>query len=470
MKLRKVRRLRKSLLTRYVLILAMALVFIPVLIPVSFLASWGVNLLLNPHQAWQTSRPYGSGLDIETAWHKAAAGLRDATPEVIDAKLKELKRRYPDAALYWVDSAGQTRLQLPEQETVPPQWTLEGTIAFMKKRVDADPFTVVAFIGGDERAKQGFMVLELPRKLMVIVDENRSNDSRFYGVFLAIMLGAFVLLSYWFFSDIRKRLLRLEAGMTRTGPDGLPTPIQEGRPDEIGRLEQAFNHMVYEMGGSRRREREEEELRKSLISHLSHDLRTPLTVLGSHLYSLRQELLTEQGKQSLTLMETKIVDLSGLMDHLLSYNLLSSGRYAMSPERLDVLRVVRESAAAWYPVWEKAGINPDIELPEQPLYLNIDAQGFRRVLDNLFQNLVRHAGAGGYVGITVQHRAGAAALVISDRGPGMQAVSAAAGSGLGLQIVDLLLREMGLVRAVESTDAGTKVYIYPVDQPKQPRN
>ncbi|MFL0555057.1 sensor histidine kinase [Paenibacillus barengoltzii] len=461
MKFRPVRKFRKSLLTRYVLILGIAFVFIPVMIPISFIAAWGVNVLLNPDHYGHEIRPYGTGKQIEAAWHQAAAELEGAQAETINAKLREMKQRYPDAALYWVDTAGMTRLQLPEQASVPPQWSLEDTIAFMKQRVDADPFTVVAFIGGDEQAKQGFMVLELPRKYMVIQKGEQFSDNRFYGVFIAILLGAFVLLSYLFFSDIRKRLLRLEAGMTRPGPDGLPSPIEEGRPDEIGRLELAFNHMVFALKDSRQREREEEELRKSLISHLSHDLRTPLTVLGSHLYSLRQESLSEQGKQSLALMETKISDLSGLMDHLLSYNLLSSGRYAMSLERLDILRIVRESAAAWYPVWEKNGITADIELPEQPIYWNVDAQGFRRVLDNLFQNLVRHAGSGRYAGITVEPYEGTTALTISDHGPGMGSVSANGGAGLGLQIVDLLLREMGLTRATISSEAGTKVYIYP---------
>jgi hypothetical protein len=43
----------------------------------------------------------------------------------------------------------------------------------------------------------------------------------------------------------------------------------------------------------------------------------------------------------------------------------------------------------------------------------------------------------------------------------MESVSANGGAGLGLQIVDLLLREMGLTRATISSEAGTKVYIYP---------
>lgn len=462
MKLKPIYKFKNSLLTRYVLINVLALIFIPILIPISFIASWGVSYMIQPHEPYTKTLPYGTGTDVENRWHKEALSLRNAKPEAIDNKLRELKRKYVDASLYWVDSTGTTHLQLPKQTNLPAKWSLEDTIAFMKNRSNSDPFTVVAFIGGNEKVGQGFMVLELPRRFLNRAISDGANDGRFFGVIIALLLGFFILLSYLFFRDIRKRLLRLEYGMTLTQKDGMPAPIQTGRPDEIGRLEQAFNRMVYQLEGSKKREHQEEELRKNLISHLSHDLRTPLTVLASHLYSLREEPLSEHGKQSLTLMETKITDLSVLMDHLLSYNLLSSGRYAVNLEKKDVLRIVRQSAAAWYPVWEKAGISPDIDLPEdEPLYWQIDEQGLRRVLDNLFQNLVRHAGSGGYVGITLEPWRNVTALVISDHGPGMEVASQASGAGLGLQIVDLLLREMHLIRETESSSDGTRMYIFP---------
>lgn len=457
---------RNSLLSRYLIIIATALIFIPVLLPVSFIASWGVSRLFFPPAKVETEpvRSYGSGLDLEQMWHKEALALGGKSEQQIDARLKELRGDYPDAAMFWVDADGETRLMLPDQRTLPDKWSPEDAILFMKDAVDSDPFTIVAFIGGNQQAAgQGFMVFELPRKNMYSMSEKNKNDSRFYGFFIVLIFGFFVLLSYLFFRDIRKRLLQLESGMTKTGINGLPVRIPMGRPDEIGRLEQAFNHMVDELEISRRREQEEEKLRKSLISNLSHDLRTPLTVIAGQLYSFRKEPLSEQGMQSLTLMETKIGDLSGLIDHLLSYNLLTSGRYALSLSEQDVLRSVRLSAAAWYPLWEKEGILADIDLPEEdPLVWRIDEQGFRRVLDNLFQNLVRHAGAGGYVGISLAQRRGRTALVIADRGPGMGAASPAKGAGLGLQIVDLLLREMGLVREAEpAPEGGTKIYIFP---------
>lgn len=456
---------RNSLLSRYLIIIGIALIFVPILIPLSYLASWAVNqLVFNvPGENKESVRSYGSGINLEEAWHREALALGGKSPEEIDAKIQALQLKYPDAAMFWVDGTGVTRLQLPEQRTVPDKWSPADAISYMKRAVNSDPFTIVAFIGAEENsAGQGFMVFELPRKHMNHTTRERKEDFRFFGFIMFVIFAFFILLSYLFFRGIQKRLQGLESGMTRTGRNGLPIRIPVGRPDEIGRLEQTFNHMVDKLDDSRRRELKEEELRKSLISNLSHDLRTPLTVLASQLYSFRKEPLSEQGRESLSLMETKIDDLSGLIDHLLSYNLLASGRYALNLEDRDIYPVVRLSAAAWYPLWEKAGLEADIDLPEDPLVWRIDEQGFRRVLDNLFQNVVRHAGTGGYVGISVTMRNQKTALVIKDHGPGIDATSPAQGARLGLQIVDLLLREMDLVRETESTpEGGTRNYIYP---------
>lgn len=461
---RKGPRFRNSLLSRFVLIVVIAMVLLPIVLPLTFIASLGISSLLfrpAPKETAETKLPnYGSGIAIERMWHQEALALHGKSSSDKDQVLQRVHDKYPEATLFWVDSDGQTQLKLPETSEVPEYWSTEKVVAYMKQAYDSDPFTTVAIIGGGKQpSDEGFMVLELPRKYMNHTPSSNNNDGQFYGMyFFMVIFGLFLLLAYWFFRDIQKRLRWLEFGMTVTGKDGLPTRIIEGRPDEIGRLEQAFNHMVDVLHDSRRKEREEETLRKNLISNLSHDLRTPLTVLGGQLYSFRKEPLSPAGKDTLELMEGKINDLGGLIDHLLSYNLLTSGRYSMKPEEQDVLRIVRMSAAAWYPLWEKAGMDIHIELPEEPLIWRIDEQGFRRVLDNLFQNTIRHARSGGYIGISLLHREGRTALVITDHGPGMSSDSPAKGAGLGLQIVDLLLREMGLVRETVSEN-GTRVVI-----------
>ncbi|GAA3400409.1 HAMP domain-containing sensor histidine kinase [Paenibacillus hodogayensis] len=451
-----------SLLSRYLLLLLAALLFVPVAIPASIGASWFVNRFFSDSPLFGRL-PYGTGLDIEQAWHREAARLAGATDEQLESRLMELKRQYPDASLFWVDGGGVTRLQLPVQQERPVRWTADEAIAFMKERASQGegPFTVIAFIGGEARQHGGFMVLELPRRFLKRGAVEGQSDTALFGYFLVALLLFFIVLSYLFFRQIRGRLLQLKTAMTAPDETGIPRPIPVGRPDEIGQVTKAFNDMVDQLMRSKEREREEEALRQRLIGSLSHDLRTPLTVIGGHLFTLEQEPLTETGRRSVQLMALKLGDLDRLLDHLLSYNLLANGKYTLTLRQADMLRLVRQSAAAWYPVWEKARLETELELPESPLMWEVDEQAFTRVLDNLFQNVVRHAGAGGYIGISIVSREGVPALLIADRGPGIRASGTTKGAGLGLSVVDLLLKEMKLRRETESTEAGTRVYIVP---------
>ncbi|AHV95261.1 sensor histidine kinase [Paenibacillus sabinae] len=471
---------RRSLLSRYLLIIVIAVLFLPVLFPLSL-----IIYTLSDHWATrnkagemkESSRPYASVTEMERMWHNEARLLAGKSSGEIGARLKELGERYQYASLFWADGEGVTRLELPPQKradskdgadkgaadartAVPERWTAPQAIAFMKESVGRDPLTIVAFIGDRADAGEGFMAIRVPKS--VLPSNTGSVPLGMYGVMLLVLL-AFAAVSWLFFARIRGRLLRLQTAMTLDGRDGLPATIPKGSPDEIGMLEEAFNTMVEELKDSRRREREEEELRKRLIADLSHDLRTPLTVVRSHLFEVGKEPLSPQGKESLNLMDERIADLGVLIDNLLNYNLLASGRVKLSPESRDVLRLLRESAAAWYPVWTREGMEVDIGLEGEPLVWEVDEIWFRRVLDNLYQNVVRHAKSGGYVGIFAEERGGVRSVVIRDRGTGIGDASPAKGAGIGLAIVDMLLSRMGLAWMADSTPEGTSVFIYPME-------
>ncbi|MGM1022076.1 MAG: sensor histidine kinase [Bacillota bacterium] len=449
-------RFRGSLLFRYLVIIVVAMMLLPIMLPAtvliySMLLNWGTDLQpKNSH--------YPSTIRTENSWHREAIALKGATPEQISAHLRKIQQdMFPDSQIFWVDTAGKTRLELPTQPNIPTQWNAAQAIAFMKQVSYEGPFTVVAFIGGGkDDMNQGYMVLKVPRSFF----EQPPTDSSmlmYYLFFILLVLAAFIFVSLLFFGGIRRRLLQLQAAMSQRGEDGLPILVSTGRPDEIGKLEEAFNRMVEQLAESRGRERQEEELRKRLVADLSHDIRTPLTVVRSHLYTLDAENLSSRGKQSITLMENKLKDLGSLIDNLLTYNLLSSGKYTLNNEPRDILRLVRECAASWYPVWEKEGLEVDIDLPEHSIVWKVDEQGFRRLLDNLFQNVVRHAASGRYIGIHVEEHNGKEALVIADKGPGLEQQSSEKGAGIGLAITELLAREMNLERDIVSSSAGIQI-------------
>jgi len=453
-------RFGRSLLSRYLLIVLVALLLMPILFMVPATTYWLVAEVVPSDNSSKTAI-YERSIVLEEHWHQQALKLNGASEQDINVNLHKLKDEYPEATMLWVDAQGRTRLELPQQEEIPTLWTSSDAITFMKQNIASDPFTVVSFIGGGKvNAGQGFMTIQIQRSLLEGGETNSGMPISYYVTFSIILFTLFIVVSWLFFARFRKRLLRLQSSMTLPERDGIPQPVVVNRRDEIGQLEEAFNHMVVQLKESMHRERKEEDLRKQLIAHLSHDLRTPLTVIRSHIYSLQKESLSVHGEESLQLIDAKIHDLSGLIDNLLSYNLLTSGRYTLVTQKHDVLRLVRESAAAWYPLWEKENFIVDVNIQEEPLFWHVDEGWFRRILDNLFQNVVRHARSGGYIGVYNEIRHGDLAIVIVDHGEGMSSSSDAKGVGIGLAIVAFLTREMGLRLETISSSEGTHVYIY----------
>ncbi|MGE8204934.1 HAMP domain-containing sensor histidine kinase [Heyndrickxia sp. NPDC080065] len=445
---------RHSLLAKFLLIILIAILFIPIVIPVTSLIFY-FPFLPNDHGK---SEVYYNGNDLERMWHKEAEKLSNSTPEKINNTLLQIKGKYPDSKLFWVDQQGQTQLQLPEQKWIPNKWSASFTVDFMKKSYDNDPFTTVAFIGSKKENR--FMVFQMPRnKMKAPIDDIRARYDFIYGIGLLCLFVIFIFLSWLFVYKLRKRLLHLRDAMDQKGNDGIPEPVPEGKKDEIGQLEHAFNRMIYQLKEGRTREQEEEKLRRQLIANLSHDLRTPLTTLRGHAYSLNKENLSEKGKESVELIDRKITYIGQLVDNLFSYTLLSAGKYPFHPQSVDVLRKVRMIIATWYPVFEKEGFDVEIDLPEKKIEWTIDPGWFERVLDNLFQNILRHTKEGKYIGIIGKETEEGFTLIIEDHGPGLKTVSEDKGAGIGLSIVSLMLNEMNLFWSIDTSESGTKINI-----------
>lgn len=298
-----------------------------------------------------------------------------------------------------------------------------------------------------------------------VIDEEEMNTlNQFYIILFlfGLIIVAFVVMSWLFFLKLRRRLTHLQGTMANSVNNNSfpkPVPVQAERMDEIDRLGSSFNWMIQQLEDSRKREYEEELLRRRLIANLSHDLRTPLTILRGHVSRLNKESLSLEGQDSIIEMDHTITRVGDLMDDLLAYTLLTSGKYPFQPLSTDIVRLVRASAAAWYPVFEEEKMQFDIDLPaEETFYWEADPKWITRVLDNLFQNILRHAAEGKYASIMVDVEE--EQIVITDRGPGMNQPSSGSGAGIGLSISNYMLKEMKLNADFTSNENGTRVVIF----------
>lgn len=229
---------------------------------------------------------------------------------------------------------------------------------------------------------------------------------------------------------LNRPLARLSRAAEELGKGGDPPPVPESGPSEVRAVASAFNRMKESL------KREERE-RTTFLAGISHDLRTPLARLRLDVEMLegRVEAATQRG------MVTDIEDMNAIIDQFIDYA-RSEATEAFAPVDLSSLaRECAERAA-------RSGAQVKCELAEIPA-LMLRPLAVRRLVDNLIQNAVKHAGGE----ILVRTAAGPAQATLSvlDRGPGIPAAdierlkepftrkddarSGRSGAGLGLAIV-----------------------------------
>ncbi|PEI50027.1 sensor histidine kinase [Bacillus pseudomycoides] len=437
--------IRRSLVTKYLLLILASLFMWPILPAIYYLP----DILLKQDTIHEP-------LEIEKMWKHEAEKLNEANENTINEKLGKIQGHYPKAELFWVDKAGKTHVINQRIVEIPDQWTPLNLINYLDRKRQQDIFTVTATIGKD--GEQGFMVFHIPKSITTLAIQPVNGD--LFLILIIFVVGvSIVVVSLLFFLSIRKRLVQLQSAMSDTVNDGIPDKVTVNNSDEIGQLEKAFNRMINQLKDSQKREKEEEYLRKQLIANISHDLRTPLTVIRQHAYSIQNNPSSLKATASVQIIVNKLNDVGKLLENLLTYTLLSAGKYPLEKTNIDVIEELRNAVAEWYPVFEKEGFEVNVHLADCSLIWQVDSLWLRSILDNLFQNVIRHASSGGYICVETIDRDGDLFMVIRDKGRGMEHHSEAKGAGIGLSIVSLMTREMDVFWEVSSSPQGTWHYL-----------
>ncbi|MEN1935170.1 HAMP domain-containing sensor histidine kinase [Paenibacillus sp. 102] len=437
-----------SLLRKYLFIIFAAIMLLPLVVPLSSF------LFIKSIEWMEGLQVTYSSVEIEEEWRNNAENLDENNPEKIEQAFQSFQEKYSEGTMFWVDSQGKTNLKIPEKQNIPQEWSASDAIAFMKKSFEGDPFTVVSYIG---KEKQGaFMVFQVSRKYVnAPIVQIRE---RYEVVFEIVIIGCFtifIVCSIIFFLKIRKRLLMLQKAMELPQDQTLPLRISISKQDEIGLLEESFNRMVEALQKSKLKEEEEEQFRRKLIADLSHDLRTPLTAMRAQIDSLKEEAISVKGQKTIVRMDEKINYLAELIENLLSYSLITAKKYPYHPEQTDMTRLTRKLVASWYDILDEKGFEIDIVIPEKQLFWNIDENWFQRIIDNVIQNVVRHADDGKFIGVYVNHEE--KTITVVDHGPGFQnAHSPNKGVGIGLSIIAVMAKEMEIEWDIDSDDTGAR--------------
>lgn len=275
----------------------------------------------------------------------------------------------------------------------------------------------------------------------------------------------------------RERILRdaLDAALSGEASDSLELSLQDrtvaltARPLAAGGAVLALFDLT--------RMRRLESVRRDFVANVSHELKTPLTVVGGFAETLADDSLPAEQRQRFAatiLVNTR--RMQRIVDDLLDLSRIESGGWTPNPVDVDFEAAAAEALASARARAESKSLGLRIETDPDARSLRADPTAVRQVLVNLVDNAVRHTAAGEVV-VFARADDGGVSIGVRDTGSGMKPEhleriferfyradpsrsrdEGGGGTGLGLAIVKHLVEAHGgRVRALSAPEQGTIV-------------
>jgi signal transduction histidine kinase/ActR/RegA family two-component response regulator len=228
--------------------------------------------------------------------------------------------------------------------------------------------------------------------------------------------------------------------------------------------------------------REASQVKSRFISGISHEFRTPLTGILSHLDLLRdRQQPLEAVQDSLTLIEANANHLLSLVDNVLDQASLELGQLALHPVPTRLADFCREMKVMFTPLAKRGGLQFDVRrrgsLPE---WVRLDHTRLRQVVINLVGNGIKYTDSG-YVLLSMAWTDNRLQVNVSDTGPGIpysareriflafhreEGTESTQGTGLGLAISSQLVEIMGGSLRLKDRPGGGSIFGFSVPAPE----
>lgn len=285
------------------------------------------------------------------------------------------------------------------------------------------------------------------------VDVARANVRLGLGLALPIGLVLGAAAAYLVAGRATAPIRRLSEQARAIGATARDARLDATRVEgELFDLTQTLNQAFDRVGALAARERR-------FASDASHELRTPIAILRSHLeLSLSRARTPDEYRATMRTALDATLRLDRIVRSLLLLARLEGGR--LEREALDLREPVRHAVEALRASAERAGVRLALAAPDAALPVLGEVVLLERLVANVVENALSHGAGGGIVEVEVSADGGFARVVVADRGPGFPAeleprlferfargdasrTRATGGAGLGLSIARTIARVHG---------------------------
>lgn len=210
--------------------------------------------------------------------------------------------------------------------------------------------------------------------------------------------------------------------------------------------------------------RRQEQSSRKMLANISHDIKTPLTVILGYLEIMRlkntPDLPGGLEDEMLQKVETKAKQVMELIDQFFTLAKLEAGDRNLEITKVNITEICRENVLEFYEILQQREFTVELMIPEKSIYVQGEKKSVERILNNLISNVLRYGSDGNYIGVFLREDMEDVSIDVADRGKGIEKEFADSvferlytmedsrnrkiqGNGLGLTIARNLARQMG---------------------------
>lgn len=204
-----------------------------------------------------------------------------------------------------------------------------------------------------------------------------------------------------------------------------------------------------------------------IFTNISHDLRTPITVLKGYIEMLylqsQKEELSPIMRTTIEKMQSNSQKLVHSINNLFNMAKIQSGDMVLNIQKVNLTQICHEIILEFYDLLDRENFNVEVDIEDKPIYANVDSEAIRRILKNLIDNAIKYGSTGKFLGISLYEKDNHIFIAVEDHGMGISeknnnhiftrayTADRKKGNGLGLAISQGLANSMGGFISVSST-------------------
>jgi two-component system sensor histidine kinase BaeS len=284
----------------------------------------------------------------------------------------------------------------------------------------------------------------------------RDALTRTTAIGVAIAAAVALLVGLVVTHAIIRPLRRLTDAVQRLGRGERSARANLEAPGELGELAAAVDTMAVNL-------EREDELRKALTADVAHELRTPVTILTAHCEAMLDGV-SEATPEHIGSLYEEVQRLGRLIEDLEALASAEAAGLRLEKQPVELDAIVDTTAQLLAPRFEAAEVTVDVHA-EGGLVVSGDERRLGQVVRNLLTNALAFTGTGGNVDVKLAARDGTVRLTVTDTGVGIppdelphvferfwrgRGARTKSGSGIGLAVVDELVRAHGGTVSAES--------------------